>query len=286
MSPCSAKIASASRRKASQPSRSPARPKPATAARNSPGLLAEDLQAPDVDLLQLVELGRDALEVEHDVVGVLGDRGRLEHDRLARSASARALARIRSAPSPTCSRRLPQGRSSSASDSASKRSSSSSIVSTPARRARRSGRGRPRASSPIDRSLDGRRPAALEEAAARALRPADDLVGLLVGEPDAEDRLERLERRLAALVGRRRGSCRRRCGPAARPAARRRSARRASRRAASWSSISGCDRCRSAARASSRGSRSRAGRGAGSRARRRSRPRCPASAVSARSAPW
>ena len=49
-------------------------------------------------------------------------------------------------------------------------------------------------------ALDRARPAAVEEAAARALAPGDRLGGLLVGEPVAEDPLERLQRRLAALV--------------------------------------------------------------------------------------
>ena len=49
--------------------------------------------------------------------------------------------------------------------------------------------------------LDSRRPAAFEEAAARALRPADRLVRLLLAQPEAEDLAEDLERLRAAVVG-------------------------------------------------------------------------------------
>jgi len=46
-------------------------------------ILAEHLHTPEVNLLQLVELGRHALEVEHDVVGVGGKGRRLQDDRRA-----------------------------------------------------------------------------------------------------------------------------------------------------------------------------------------------------------
>ena len=172
MSPCSAKIASASREEGL-----PALAVAGAAEAGGRGAelaraLAEDLHAPDVDLLQLVELGRHALEVEHDVVRVLGDRGRLEQDRLA---ARRARGRWRGSgrrSAPTFIRRLPQGRSSSASGSSSKRSRSWSIVSTPCALEL----GDQAAVDPrqqADRAaLDRRRPAALEEAAARALRPS------------------------------------------------------------------------------------------------------------------
>ena len=131
MSPCSAKIASASRRNASQPSRSPARAEAGGGGAEGARPLAEDLQAPEVDLLQLVELGREALEVEHHVVRVLGDRGRLQDDRLARRRERGRSSRMRSACGPTALRRLPHGRSTSARLSASYRSRSWSNVSTP-----------------------------------------------------------------------------------------------------------------------------------------------------------
>ena len=150
--------------------------------------LAEHLQAPEVDLLQLVELGREALEVEHDVVGVLGDRRRPQHDRSlfgqrpsAGENPVRLGADLLASPAPGplyLRQRLGVVAAQKLVDRLTPRESSSPI-------SPRSTHGK----SPIDRSLHRLGPAALEVAAARALRPADDLMGRVGVEPDAKDRL-------------------------------------------------------------------------------------------------
>ena len=233
MSPCSAKIASASARNASQPSRSPSGPKPAVAARNGPGLLAEHLHAPEVDLLQLVELRRQALEVEHDVVRVLGDRWGLEHDRavLAQGAGAGEDAlglRLADLHPPLAPGALELGE-------ALRRRSARGAGRSSRCRGARARAARPR-STPADEPDRALAPPPAASSARSSRSPSTSTSrrcsgGSVAARPEAEDlaRASRARRRLPRRG--RRGSRRRRCGPGARPAARRRSARRASRRA-------------------------------------------------------
>ena len=81
MSPCSAKIASASAEEGLPAVAVAVAAEAGGGGAEGTRAFAEDLHAPEVDLLELVELRREALEVEHDVVRVLGDRGWLEDDR-------------------------------------------------------------------------------------------------------------------------------------------------------------------------------------------------------------
>ena len=54
-------------------------------SRREPGRIAAVvLDAPEVDLLELVEVGREPLQVEEDATGGVGQIGRLDDDRLAR----------------------------------------------------------------------------------------------------------------------------------------------------------------------------------------------------------
>ena len=81
MSPCSAKIAPASREERLPALAVAVAAEAGDAGAELAGALAERLHAPDVDLLELVEARGHALEVEHDVGVVLGDLGRAEQDR-------------------------------------------------------------------------------------------------------------------------------------------------------------------------------------------------------------
>ena len=233
MSPCSAKIASASRRKSSQPSRSPWRPKPAVAARKGPGSLAERPACPRCRSSRARRAAaagpRGRTSRRCRVLGICRrrdqDRPVLDERPGADQDPLGAARRPACAPCPRVARRL-------ARLSASNCSRSWRGCRRPACGARRRGSRSTPGSRPTSWRCSTPRPAAVE------WKPQPEHFDTPTYSSGAS--LARFGRTRISLEGRERVGAafvvevldlrRCRCGPGGRPAARRRSARRASRR--------------------------------------------------------